>query len=333
MLAPLLLLAIIGMTDEPKPPTPAQVREAVDRSLVYLQEEAVDWIHSRKCASCHHATMMIWTVNEAKARGYTVDQAALDEVTKWTLEDPLQSKVLLPGPKPGEKPGPGDLSTLPNVYGLLAAAAVPADALSEASRASLKRLKASIQEKQQPDGSWVHGGGRPPMLESQEIATLMTLVALTSPGEAGEPPDAASRRKASDWLSKNAAGGGLQSRVLRLLVAVRSQADPTSWAGDLASILSQQRPDGGWAQTPEMGSDAFATGQTLYVLTLAGLKPDSPEADRARAFLVSTQTDDGAWPMVSRPAVKGGGPAKDLQPITAAATAWATLALLRSSPN
>jgi hypothetical protein len=331
MLAPLLTAALVAFVDDPTPPTSSQVREAVNRSLVYLQEESVAWIHNYKCASCHHAPMMIWAVNEAKARGYTIDQAALDEVTKWTLDDPLRSKVLFPPLKPDVKPGPGDLNSLPNAYGLLAAAAVPAESLGQPARDALARLKTSIREKQQTDGSWRHGGGRPPLFESQQVATLMTVVALSSPEPAGEPSDSEMRRKAAEWLSENAPGESLQAQVLRLWVAVRDEAEPASRAKSFEAILRQQRADGGWSQTPEMPSDAFATGQTLYVLSLAGLKPDSPEAARARAFLVSTQTDDGDWPMTSRPEKKGDAPAKDLRPITAAATAWATLGLLQSS--
>ena len=32
------------------------------------------------------------------------------------------------------------------------------------------------------------------------------------------------------------------------------------------ALLKGQRPDGGWAQLDEMDSDAYATGQTLFVL-------------------------------------------------------------------
>jgi len=54
-------------------------------------------------------------------------------------------------------------------------------------------------------------------------------------------------------------------------------------------LLALQRDDGGWSQTvPEPKSDAFATGQTLYVLSLAGLTADRPEVRRGLDFLVAT---------------------------------------------
>lgn len=336
MLAPRVVVMIFGLIGAPpaaEPPTEARVRETVGRSLTYLQEESVDWIHERKCASCHHAALTIWTAHEAKSRGYAVDQAALDEITSWTLRDPVQSKMLPAPKKPDEKPGPNDQACLPTAYAALAASVVPAEALGPAESEVRRRLTSHLVEKQQPDGSWAHGGGRPPMLESQETATLMTLLALTAPAKNGESAVSASRRKAEEWLKQNAKAGSHQARVLRLLVAVRAGAAPESWASELESILKAQNGDGGWSQTPELKSDAFATGQTLYVLILAGLPPDKPEVGQARAFLVAQQAEDGSWPMTSRPASPGGGPAKDLRPITAAATAWATLALVRSSPR
>jgi hypothetical protein len=74
-----------------------------------------------------------------------------------------------------------------------------------------------------------------------------------------------------------------------------------------------------------MASDAWATGQALYALAHAGIKPDEPIIQRGHAFLVGTQRDDGSWPMTSRPAKPGGEGSKSLIPITAAGSAWATL--------
>lgn len=72
-------------------PTDAEVRQAVGRSVVYLKEEAVDWIRTYKCASRHHGGLGIWSLNEAASRGINVDKAALNELTDWILEDPVRS--------------------------------------------------------------------------------------------------------------------------------------------------------------------------------------------------------------------------------------------------
>src|SRR6185295_19881070 len=87
----------------------------------------------------------------------------------------------------------------------------------------------------------------------------------------------------------------------------------------------------GWSQAKAMKSDAWATGQALYALSHAGIKPDDPAITRGQAFLTKTQRDDGSWPMTSRPMKPGGEGAKSLIPITGAGSAWAVLGLARSS--
>ena len=100
-------------------------------------------------------------------------------------------------------------------------------------------------------------------------------------------------------------------------------------------LLALQRGDGGWSQTvPELKSDAFATGQTLYALSLAGYTSGRPEIKRGIDFLVATQTPDGSWPMTSRSTPDGSpGSATLLTPITCAASSWATLGLARLVPK
>ena len=96
-------------------------------------------------------------------------------------------------------------------------------------------------------------------------------------------------------------------------------------------LLESQREDGGWGQTPEMASDAHATGQALYSLSLAGVKPSESTIERGRQFLIKTQREDGGWTMTSRPCPPSNLGAKNLIPITGAGASWAVLGLVRSS--
>jgi hypothetical protein len=101
-------------------------------------------------------------------------------------------------------------------------------------------------------------------------------------------------------------------------------------------LLKRQNADGGWSQTPELASDAFATGQALYVLSIAGVKADQPAIQRGAAFLVASQRDDGSWPMKSRnhPGVESTrDPIRNPVPITYFGAAWGTLGLVRSVPS
>ena len=58
---------------------------------------------------------------------------------------------------------------------------------------------------------------------------------------------------------------------MKVLLGVRSGKPRETMQPTIDELLALQRADGGWSQTvPEPKSDAFATGQTLYVLSLAG---------------------------------------------------------------
>src|SRR4029079_3401714 len=95
-----------------------------------------------------------------------------------------------------------------------------------------------------------------------------------------------------------------------------------------------QRRDGGWAQTPDMESDAYATGQSLTALSMS--QPDliKGSADaRGVTFLMGTREGDGSWHVRSRafgfqPYFESGFPHGQDQWISAAATSWATMALV-----
>jgi hypothetical protein len=113
-----------------------------------------------------------------------------------------------------------------------------------------------------------------------------------------------------------------QDKALKVLLGIQSGRPRKALQTTIDQLLALQRADGGWSQpVPDPKSDAFATGQTLYVLSLTGLKAERPEIKRGLDFLVATQKPDGSWPMVSRSTPDGSpGSAKLLTPITCAAS-------------
>ena len=101
-------------------------------------------------------------------------------------------------------------------------------------------------------------------------------------------------------------------------------------------LLQLQRADGGWAQTPHLTSDAYATGQVLFTLRELGITGRASEIQRASAFLLRTQRGDGSWYVKSRamkiqPYFESGFPYGHDQWISQAATAWATIGLARAA--
>jgi squalene cyclase len=120
--------------------------------------------------------------------------------------------------------------------------------------------------------------------------------------------------------------------ALRLLRTARSGESGKSLHKEINAFLKRQNADGGWSPTKDLPSDAYATGQALYFLSLAGVKKDRAAIQRGVAFLVGRQQPDGSWPMTPR-AHPGARPMKDPIPIIYFGTAWATMGLMRVAPK
>ena len=142
-------------------------------------------------------------------------------------------------------------------------------------------------------------------------------------------------QKAIAWLEAALPADLHQDKALKVLLGARAGKPREAMQSTIDALLALQRADGGWSQTvPELKSDAFATGQTLYALSLADYTAEQPEIKRGIDFLVATQSPDGSWPMISRSTPDGSpGSSKLLTPITCAASSWATLGLASLMPK
>jgi Prenyltransferase and squalene oxidase repeat len=321
------------------PATTGQIQQTVERAIGYLQTESAAWLNTRKCAACHHVPMPLWALGEAGRQGYAIDKKFVADTIESLLgsKDKLLASKIFPNPAvpPDPRPqGRGLNMGLP----FLAVAARSMPSLEEGQKQSLKLIAEEIVNKQQPDGSWEFFATlrRPPINESQTTDAAWIIMALE--GEAG--PDApesqrAALSKAIAWLDAAKRSDLHQDKVLKVLLGVRFGKPRDELQPAIDELLSLQRADGGWSQTvPEPKSDAFATGQTLYVLSLVGYTAERPEIKRGIDFLVATQTPDGSWPMISRSTPDGSpGSATLLTPITCTASSWATLGLARLAPK
>jgi hypothetical protein len=341
-----LCLSRLAVADEPTaipaaipPATNEQIQQTVDRAIPYLQTESGTWLSTRICAACHHAPMPFWALGEADRQGYAIDKKYLADKIESLLgsKDKLLASKIFPNPADSPDPRPqgrGLNMGLP----FLAVAARSLPTLEEGQKQSLKLIAEEIVSKQQPDGSWEFFATlrRPPINESQTTDAAWIIMALE--GETGpDAPEAqrAALAKAIAWLEAAKPSDLHQDKVMKVLLAARSAKPHDTMQSTIDELLALQRADGGWSQTvPEPKSDAFATGQTLYVLSLAGYTAERPEIKRAIDFLVATQAPDGSWPMISRSTPDGSpGSSKLLTPITCAASSWATLGLARLVPK
>jgi hypothetical protein len=329
-------LALADKTAPVQPVNDARVQQAVDRAIGYLQSESGSWLKTRKCAACHHAGMPLWALGEADSVGYAIDKKFVADKIEAALgsHDKLIASKLVPGPK--DPPDPRPLSRGLNMgLPFLAVAARSSATLTDGQKQSLSWITGEILKKQRKDGSWEFFLSRPPINETQLTDTAWIIMALQSdPATGTTGPQRSALQKGLAWLADNKKPDTYESKVLKLLLAIRAGKARSDLAPQIDELLAAQQADGGWRQLPEMKSDAFATGQTLYVLALAGCSASQPQIKRAIAFLVNSQKPDGSWPMTSRATPDGRpGSAKLLTPITCAASSWATLGLARLVPK
>ena len=306
-------------------PQQLETGPAIDRGVAFLVKDALAWKSQYKCASCHHASLVIWSMREAERRGNHVDTAFLVELTKWVAESG--------DGKTGVKRPAGVPQAL-NSKAVHFALGLEADPTPDAvSKKGIKLLLKTVETDQTQDGSWkAWPETRPPIFgDSDESMTALATLAVLPAAGAGDPVAKAARDGGVRWLVNTKSDDDPQSIAMRLVLWRRLGRPAEEWTPLVERIRSRQNTDGGWSQAENMPSDAWATGQALYALAHVGLGTDNRMITRAQAFLINTQRSDGSWPMTSRPLKPGGRGATSLVPITGAGTAWAVIGLARSS--
>jgi squalene-hopene/tetraprenyl-beta-curcumene cyclase len=318
-----MALPLAAVAAEPVP----DVKATIDRGLAFLVKDALAWKEKYNCASCHHASLVIWSMREAKQRGHAVDEPVLAELAKWVAESG-DGKFGLARPASAPK-----AASPKAVYFALALGADPNP--NGVSLNGMKRLLKTVEDEQTENGSWsAWPETRPPIFGNSDASlTALATLALLPAAAIGVDSAKAACDRGVRWLTETKTDDDPQSIALRLVLWKKLGRPAVELEPLVGRIKERQNADGGWGQTKDMASDAWATGQALYALAHAGITPDEAVIARAHAFLAKTQRDDGSWPMTSRPTKPGGKGSTSLIPITGAASAWAVMGLVRSSPE
>lgn len=301
------------------------VRAAISKALPTLEAGSIGSADKRQCFTCHSQAVPVFAIVEAKRQGFTVDEDNLKRQLKHTYD---HLKRGLANYRQGKGQG-GDVLTAGYALWTLDEGDWPTDEVTEAVSHYLLETQTDIKH-------WRHRGSRPPTSGSDFTATYVALRALNhfGTGDQQEPID--ERRKlVAEWL---AATQPIETEdfVFRLSSLQYVDCEPNLIDEAALGLLKIQRDDGGWGQKDDMASDAYATSTALTALIHDGHIPTSNESIRKGiAYLLSTQLDDGTWHVITRAKpvqeyFESDFPHGKDQFISVAATAWSTLALLRS---
>jgi hypothetical protein len=302
--------------------------EAVEKSLSLLQRTSGTFFREGGCASCHGQNLTGMAVSAARANGVRVDEAAAAEQLKTVkLQFASFDQVLLQRMDP-----PGAIDVLMYSVLELAAEGAPPDRVIDA-------MIFNMAGEQRRGGNWhLSGLARPPMEDGDFSRTAMSLRSLSLyplPGRKAEFEQRIAR--AAAWL-RSASPRTTEDRDMQLLGLKWANADLRSLEEPLKKLAALQHSDGGWAQTLDLASDAYATGQVLYTLRELGTPASDATYRSGVAYLLSTQREDGSWYVRSRapkfqPYFQSGFPYDHDQWISSAATAWASMALSYAVPE
>jgi hypothetical protein len=291
-------------------------REAVEKALQPLASQSPTFNKTGGCNSCHNQFLPSAAIALARDRGIAAPKSFAeldDELVEVTPERAMDLIV-----NSANSVGYQMFRNIANHR--------PADEYSDA---VVRYLKIA----QMPEGFWQTTGNRPPLTFDDYLTTAMAIETLRVYGPAAQKADTEKRLAlAASWLEA-ARPVSTQERAFHLLGLVWANAKPAAIEKAVVGLAGTQRADGGWSQLPAMGSDAYATGEALYALKLAGKAAGSAEAyQKGVRYLLSSQAADGTWHVKTRslpiqPYFESGFPYGHDQWISAAGTAWASMAL------
>ena len=314
---------------------------AVQRGRELVMTAATNWHKNKNCFACHHQTLPVLALIEAGRFGAPVDPEWLRVQTKHT-HDYFHERVegMLAGEHvPGGASSPG--------FGLwaLKLAQHPADDVTTAMVENLLQIQGVVRlsdrDATKPttlrDGTWLPSCRRPPLQGSDIATTVLALIGMRHYATDKQRERLATAQAAADkWLAETPLVTATD-RAWRLWGLSLFGGEAAVLEATRAAIFKTQRADGGWSETDDRQSDAYSTGETLFVLLQTGTPATDPAVLRTRDYLIKTQHADGSWLVEThvKPVqtfFENGDPHGKHQFLSTSATAWSTAALTQLLP-
>ena len=318
----------------------SEVAGAIERGYAVIQKGVKNYPEHRECFSCHHQSLPLvaFSLNGRKSLEADSTEFLNSELARSILkftEESFEPKIALMH----QGSGVGGRA-LTAAYGLwtLDVGGAPRNETIDAMVEYLLKTQAE-------DGAWEFQSHRPPAASSRTMTTAIAVYGLRAFGF-----DKSKKSRTEDALKKSAAfseqhvldgsheeliGGLWLDQMLVSEQAISSDIAKKRLAARTEELWQRQQTDGGWAQTSEMISDPYATGQALVMLAQLDDSNSIHQREpfqRGIRYLLKSQEPDGSWHVVTRSKpvqvyFDNGDPHGKDQFISMMATCWSTAAL------
>lgn len=281
-------------TQQCKRPTPttatkqsdAKAREAAHKGFTYLARSSTEWTRRNNCFGCHVQAVTMEALTAAKYFQYDVMPADLKE-----MQRALKMGVTAGGHSTG--------------VAFEGAAWARFDRfIDDTETKELLKYADELMRIQGKDGEIRDDDARLPVTGGtmqttyQAAQTWRQAYARTANDKYLAPMRNAERfltARAASWKSsENIYVQDLSFALLGLASAGVTRSEASSQRLQELLLARQNKEDGGWALDGKT-SDAFATGQAVYALKMAGFGDSDPAVERGIGYLLKKQSADGAW--------------------------------------
>ncbi|MEC9094917.1 MAG: prenyltransferase/squalene oxidase repeat-containing protein [Planctomycetota bacterium] len=301
-----------------------RIKKAIQRAIPLVEKSAREYLLHRECFSCHHQAMPIIALARVRDNGFSINDATFRSQVKHTAQHFSRN---LEKYRQGQGTG-GQVDTAG--YGLWAL-----NVGGVSPNLSTEAVTAYLLKRNQKLDYWKRSSERPPSEASHFTSTYVAVRGLRAYGASNDRE--AIQKKLSQiksWLTQQPVEE-TEDLVFRLKLAVELQFKASVRSRFAKEILNSQRADGGWAQLPNLQSDAYATSTVLDAILES--KEVSISDDRIHNgvdYLLDRQKSDGSWFVHSRSSpfqeyFETGFPHLEDQFISITATCWAIMTLSR----